>query len=75
MIGGEFRPALSGKQSDENLDTSLLSNVPSEPPHPGSRPLFLANSDVRYGSQAEESSCRGWAEVSTSGLLSVDRNP
>ena len=53
MIVGEFRPALPGKQSDENLDTSLLSNVPPGLPPQGSRQLFLEGFDVRFGSQAE----------------------
>ena len=52
MIIPEFRPSLSGKQSDENPDTSRLSNVPSELPYPGSKQLFLGGSDVRYGSEA-----------------------
>ena len=48
----EFRPSLPGKQSDENLGTSLISSAPSELPQIGSRQLFLASSDVRYGSEA-----------------------
>lgn len=52
MIPLESRPGLSGYQSEANLDTSLLSHVPSEPPHLGSRPLLLASSDVRFGSEA-----------------------
>ena len=35
MIIGEFRPALSGKQSAENPDTGRLSNVPSALPLSG----------------------------------------
>ena len=50
MIIGEFRPALSGKQSAENPDTGRLSNVPSGLPHLGSKQLLLASSDVRFES-------------------------
>ena len=57
MIIREFRPTLCGKQSDEKPDTSLLCNVPSELHPLGSNRLFLASSDVRHGSEAEESSC------------------
>ena len=48
MIFWEFRPPLPGKQSDEDSDTSRLSNVPSELPYLGSKQLLLASSDVRY---------------------------
>lgn len=50
MMIQEFRSTLSGKQSDESPDTSRLSNVPSELPYLGSKRLFVASSDVRFGS-------------------------
>ena len=37
MILAEFRPSLSGKQSEENPDTSRLFNLPSELPYLGSK--------------------------------------
>ena len=69
MIVDEFRPALSGKQSDENPDTSLLFNVSSEPPHLGSRPLFLTISDVRFGSIPLKNSRGAGSEPSDLRLL------
>lgn len=52
MIIQKFRPTFSGKQSDESPDTSRLSNVPSGLPYLGSKRLFVASSDVRFGSEA-----------------------
>ena len=60
MILPEFRLSLSGKQSDENPDTSRLSNVPSELPYLRSKQVFLGSSDVRYGSEAEVAAARAW---------------
>ena len=50
MSIAEVMPTLCGKQSDEHPDTSLLSYLPSDPPVLASRKLFLASSDVRFGS-------------------------
>ena len=69
MIIGEFRPTLSGKQSDENPDTSRLSNVPSGLPTQGARQLFLEAFDVRFGSEPEVAAYRVLAAVSTSVLM------
>jgi hypothetical protein len=52
IIIGEFMRSLSGKQSDKKPDTSRLSNAPSEVTYLGSKQLFPASSDVRFGSEA-----------------------
>ena len=53
MSIAEVMPTLCGKQSDDYPDTNLLSNLPSDPPVLASRKLFLARSDVRFGSVAD----------------------
>ena len=63
MIIWEFRAGLSGKQSVENPDASRLSNVSSELPYLASKQLFLASSDVRYGSEAASNWLADWLRV------------
>ena len=71
----EFRPPVSVKIAEEKMDASLLSSVLSEPPLLGSRQLFLARSDARFGPKAGVASCPGFAAVSASDMIRMGRNP
>ena len=53
MIVGESMPGFSGKQFDENPDTSLQSAVPKERPSLRLRSPFLASPDDRFGSKVD----------------------
>ena len=66
----EFRSDLSGKQSEANADVT----PPHHPFLEGQQQRLIGGSDVRFGSEAEVANCPGVTAVSTSGLVSLDRN-